>query len=62
MVKIEFVMDHEDQQLRDCIVLPEDHGLSIEQIEQIKQKRFVDWVASMNPVEEPEFQVTEDSE
>lgn len=51
MVKIDFVLEHEDQELRDCIVLPDNHGLTDEQINDIKQRRFADWIAAIQPVE-----------
>lgn len=36
---------------RDAIVLPDDHGMSDNEIDQIKQKRFIDWIAATTPVE-----------
>lgn len=51
-MKIEFEMVHEGAVFRDAIVLEDNHGLSDEQIEQIKQKRFADWLEASKPVEE----------
>lgn len=51
-MKIEFELSYEGTVFRDAIVLPDDHGLSAEQIEQIKQKRFADWLEATKPVEE----------
>jgi hypothetical protein len=52
MIKIEFEFVYEDQMFRDAIVLPDDHGLSDEEIEAIKQKRFDDWKESIKPESE----------
>lgn len=46
-MKIEFEMEHEGMIFRDAIVLPDDHGLTDEQIEQMKQKRFADWIQAI---------------
>jgi len=43
MIRIEFDMIEDGYAYRDVIVLPENHGLSNEQIETIKAKRFRDW-------------------
>lgn len=54
MVTIDFEMSHEGMVYRDALVLPDDHGMSDEQIEAIKQQRFANWVALLTPVEETE--------
>lgn len=60
MVNIEFEFQHEVGTFRDTIVLPEDHGLSQDQIETIKQQRFENWQQSLvEQVDEPAEQ-TED--
>lgn len=51
MITIEFEIVHEGMTLRDAIMLPDDHDLTDEQIEQIKQKRFADWIALLTTVE-----------
>lgn len=52
MISISFEKTNGTYTLTDAIVLPEDHELSAEEIEQIKQQRFEDWVAVItNPVE-----------
>jgi hypothetical protein len=45
MISIPFEQTNGTYTLTDAIVLPDDHGLNDEQIEQIKQQRFADWVA-----------------
>ena len=36
----------------DALNLPDDHGLSDEQIEAMKQERLTNWLAVVNPVVE----------
>lgn len=45
-------MMYEEMPFVDAIVLPDEHGLTDEQIEQIKQKRFADWIALIHPPKE----------
>ena len=54
MVKIDFEITQDGHIFKDAIVLPSDHGLSDEQIEAMKQKRFDDWYAIVTtpPVED----------
>lgn len=55
MVIIDFEISKNGYNFKDAIVLPENHGLSEEQIEAIKQKRFDDWYTFVTtPVDEPE--------
>ncbi len=55
MVTIDFEISKNGYNFKDAIVLPENHGLSEEQIEAIKQKRFDDWYNFVTtPVDEPE--------
>lgn len=59
MVKIEFEFDSEFGVYRDAIVLEDNHGLSDEQIESIKQQRIDNWkaaivAASEEQTEEPQ--------
>jgi len=56
MIKIEFEITKDGYTLKDAIVLPENHGMTNEQIEAIKQKRFDDWYAIVTaPSEEEEI-------
>lgn len=52
MVKIEFELQHEYGLFRDAIILPEDHTLSKQQIEDLKQQRFQAWIDSISNIEE----------
>jgi hypothetical protein len=45
MIRIEFEKMYGDITFRDAITLPDDHTMSDEQIEAIKQERFDNWVA-----------------
>lgn len=38
----------------DALYLPEDHGLSEEQVEAMKQERLDNWLAVVNPTVTPE--------
>ena len=53
-MKIDFEFDTEYGVFRDALHLPEDHGLSTEQIEAMKQERVDNWIAvvSAPPAEE----------
>ena len=44
-MKIDFEKTDGTYTLRDAIILPDDHNLTEEQIEQIKQQRFDNWLA-----------------
>ena len=66
MVKIDFELDSEFGKYRDAIVLDDGHGLSEEQIDELKQQRLASWttaiVAAMEAAEPPEgfeFQMDE---
>lgn len=37
----------------DALNLPDDHGLSDEQLEAMKQERLTNWLAVVNPVIDP---------
>lgn len=54
MVSIDFEITKDGYTFRDAIVLPDDHGLSEEQIEAMKQKRFDDWYAIVTAPQEEE--------
>jgi hypothetical protein len=55
MVKIDFEFDSQFGVFRDALHLPDDHGLSEEEIQALKQQRFDNWFAIVNPppVESP---------
>ena len=54
MVKIDFSFSSQYGTFSDALHLPDDHGLSDEQIEAMKQARFDNWIAVITapPVEE----------
>jgi hypothetical protein len=54
MIKIDFEISQDGYTFKDAIVLPENHGMSDEQIEAIKQKRFDDWYAIVTAPQEEE--------
>ena len=53
-MKIDFFFDTQYGKFSDALHLPDDHGLSDEQIEAMKQQRFDNWIAVITapPVEE----------
>jgi hypothetical protein len=54
MKTIEFEIVRDSLIFKDAIVLPDDHALTAEQIEAMKQKRFDDWYAIVTaPAPEP---------
>jgi hypothetical protein len=53
MVKIDFEFDSPYGVFRDALHLPDDHGLSDDEIQALKQQRFDNWLAIVNPVESP---------
>jgi hypothetical protein len=63
MIKIDFEFESKYGVFRDAIHLPEDHGMSEEQLAAMKQQRFDNWIAIIEapPVEVPvEEQVQEE--
>ena len=62
MIKVDFEITGEHGTFRDCIVLPENHGMSDAEIEAIKQKRYADWVAVITTVEEEPIEETAEGE
>ena len=56
MVKIDFQFDSPYGVFGDALHLPDDHGLSEEEIQALKQKRLDNWIAIVTapPVEEPQ--------
>ena len=55
MIKIDFEFDSPYGVFRDALHLPDDHGMTDDQIQAMKQQRFDNWLAIINspPVEEP---------
>ena len=60
MVKIDFEFDSQYGVFRDALHLPEDHGLSDDEVQALKQQRFDNWIAivtappeELPPVESP---------
>lgn len=55
MVKIDFEFDSPYGRFGDALHLPDDHGLSDEEIQAMKQQRFDNWLAIITapPVELP---------
>jgi hypothetical protein len=55
MVKIDFEFDSQYGVFRDALHLPEDHGLSDDEIQALKQQRFDNWIAIVTapPVDAP---------
>jgi hypothetical protein len=47
MIKIDFELDSEFGKYRDAIVLEDNHGLSDEQINEMKQQRLANWTAAI---------------
>ena len=52
MIKIEFEINRDGNKFRDAIVLEDNHNLTNEQIEEIKEKRFQDYLIAIQPQEE----------
>ena len=59
MIKIDFEFESKYGVFRDALHLPDDHGMTDEQIAAMKQQRFDNWIAIIEappveaPVEEP---------
>lgn len=49
MVKIDFEFESTYGVFRDALHLPDDHGLSDAEIQAMKQHRFDNWCAIVNP-------------
>ena len=54
MIKIDFEFDTQFGVFRDALHLPEDHGMTDDQIQAMKEQRLNNWLAIVNapPVEE----------
>jgi len=51
-MKIDFSFDTQYGVFSDAIVLPDDHMLTDDEIEAMKQQRLENWIAAVTPVEE----------
>ena len=55
MIKIDFEFDTQFGVFRDALHLPEDHGMTDDQIQAMKQQRLDNWIAIVTaPSPEPE--------
>ena len=52
MIKIDFEINRDGNTFRDAIVLEDNHNFTNEQIEEIKEKRFQDYLIAIQPQEE----------
>lgn len=52
MIKIDFEINRDGNTFRDAIVLEDNHNFTDEQIEEIKEKRFQDYLIAIQPQEE----------
>jgi hypothetical protein len=52
MIKIDFEINRDGNTFRDAIVLEDNHNFTSEQIEEIKEKRFQDYLIAIQPQEE----------
>ena len=63
MITIEFEISQDGYTLKDAIVLPDNHDLTDEEIEDMKQSRFDNWYAIVTaPQPEIEYEVDENGE
>ena len=49
MIKIDFEFDSPYGVFRDALHLPENHGMTDAEIQAMKQQRFDNWIAIVNP-------------
>ncbi len=49
MVAIEFTFDTRFGQYNDALILPDDHGLTEQQIEALKVQRLTNWLKHFEP-------------
>ena len=59
MIKIDFEINRDGNTFRDAIVLEDNHNLTEEQIEEIKEKRFQDYLIAIQPQEEEQEESNE---
>jgi hypothetical protein len=62
MIKIDFEFESQYGKFCDAIYLPDDHGLTNEQIEDIKQQRFNNWIAAIENASTVEAPVIEETQ
>ena len=60
MIKIDFEINRDGNTFRDAIVLEDNHNFTDEQIEEIKEKRFQDYLIAIQPQEEEQEESNED--
>lgn len=69
MIKIDFEFDSRFGVFRDALHLPEDHGLTDQEIEDLKKQRYDNWIAVLEtppqdlpplPVAEPALEAPPD--
>ena len=53
MIVIDFNRGNDPYILYDALVLPDDHNLTEEEIEQMKQDRYTTWMDLLNQINEP---------
>ena len=61
MIKIEFEINRDGHKFKDAIVLENNHQISEEQIEEMKEKRFQDYLFSIIPKEKKEINEVENN-
>ncbi len=54
MIKIDFEFETPFGVYRDALHLPDDHGMSDEQLAAMKQQRVDNWLAIVNPPPQPD--------
>jgi hypothetical protein len=59
MIKIDFEINRDGNIFRDAIVLEDNHNLTNDQIEEIKEKRFQDYLIILKTQEEEEEEYNE---
>ena len=58
-MKIDFEFDSPYGVFRDALHLPDDHGMSDSEISAMKQQRFDNWIAIVNPPPSEVVEVTD---
>jgi len=53
MIKIDFSFETKYGKFADALHLPDDHGLTDDEIEAMKQQRLTNWLAIVEPQESP---------
>jgi len=55
MITINFEFDSEYGTFKDALVLPDNHGFTDAQLDEMKQSRFDNWIAVVSVSEESEY-------